>query len=240
MRLCGIEINCLSFENLLGTISQSSIVVTVNAEAIVRSQKDERLRSIINNNTTTIDGQIPLWLFKRVYPGVEIEKISGSDLIYTLPEYASLNGLKVYLLGGQSKSNSEAVVKLKSKYSGLEITGFSPPYSPYPFTEEINSSILDSIKEFSPDILFVGFGMGKQEFWAQDNFDYLSKIGVKLIIGCGGSFEFASGRIKRAPVIFQNMGLEGLWRLVHEFKWFRIRRILLSSKIFYYYVKHHG
>lgn len=240
MKLCGIEINCLRFKELIGHLYKPTIVITVNAEAIVRSQHDERLRTIINSHTTTIDGQVPLWLFKRVYSDVEIEKISGSDLIYSLPEYASLNGLKVFLLGGQGESNSEAMVQLKNKYPGLEIAGYSPPYAPYPFTEEINQSILGSINKFSPDILFVGFGMGKQEFWAQDNFDYLSKIGVKLIIGCGGSFEFASGRIKRAPIIFQNMGLEGFWRLAHEFKWFRIRRILLSCKIFYYYVKHHG
>lgn len=235
MNLCGININCHQFEELLKFSGEPKLVVTVNSEAIVRSQSDSRLKNIINNNTSTIDGQIPLWLYRHKYKNIEINKISGSELIYSLPEYAEKENLKVFLLGGHEDSNKGAVIELKKRYPNLEIDGFSPLFSPYPFPDSINICIIDKITQFKPDFLFVGFGMGKQEFWEEDNYSTLKDIGVKMVIGCGGSFDFASGTIKRAPVYIQNIGLEGIWRLLQEFKWFRLKRLLLSTKIFYYY-----
>lgn len=237
MQLCGIEINCHNFQELITSIGNHELLVTVNAEAIVRAQKDLKLRNIINNSLTTIDGQIPLWLYNLKYGYQTAEKISGSELIYTLPDYANEHNLKVFLLGGKEESNYKSVQNLKLKYPKLLIKGYSPIYSPYPFPTEINDQIFHELKQFKPDFLFVGFGMGKQEFWAFDNLKSLRDLNIKLVIGCGGSFEFASGNIKRAPKIVQNIGMEGIWRLFKEFKWFRFKRLLLSSKIFYYYLK---
>lgn len=235
MNLCGLNINCHSVDELLYFDNSTRLVITVNAEAVVRSQTNERLRNIINSNLATIDGQIPLWMYRHSYPNVSISKISGSELIFTLPEYAAANNLKIFLLGGADDSNKGAIERLRALYPTLEIEGYSPPYAPYPFTHEVNSNILNHIEKMRPDILFVGFGMGKQEYWEEDNKDDLNRLGVKLIVGCGGSFEFASGKIKRAPIFIQRCGMEGLWRLMKEFKWFRIKRLILSSKILYYY-----
>lgn len=89
MKFCGIDINCHNLDDILTSRNNPTILVTVNAEAIVRANTDARLKRIIDNNKSSIDGQIPLWLFKMKYPGVLINKISGSDLIYSVSEYAS-------------------------------------------------------------------------------------------------------------------------------------------------------
>lgn len=235
MNLCGVKISCHSYDDLLINTHYPKLVVTVNAEAIVRSQSDSRLKTIINNNTATIDGQIPLWLYRHKYKNIFVEKVSGSELIYFLPKYAEKNNLRVFLLGGKEESNHGAVYKLQQRFPSLKIEGYSPPYSPYPFSKDLNEQIIYKIRNFKPDIIFVGFGMGKQEYWEEDNYNELKEIGVKMMIGCGGSFEFASGKIKRAPKFIQQCGLEGVWRLLKEFKWFRLKRLLLSTKIFYYY-----
>lgn len=235
MKLCGIEINCYCLDDILRKSEDCKILVTVNAEAIVRAQTDKKLLHIINSNYASIDGQIPLWLYKLKYKGVEICKLSGSDLIYDISEWAEKNHKRVFLLGGKEKSNGKSVSKLKEKYPSLLISGYSPQYAPYPFIPTHNQDILKHIEQFSPDIIFVGFGMGKQEYWSYDNLSYLNTLGVKLLIGSGGTFEFTSGQIKRAPKFIQECGFEGIWRLLHELKWFRVKRLLLSFKIFYYY-----
>lgn len=242
MNFCGLSISCLAHEKVVETLencSSTSILVTVNAEAVVRSQTDERLRRIINTNLASIDGQIPLWMFKTIQGHPRITKISGSDLIYSIPEYAESKSLRIFLLGGNEKSNLGAVQNLKKEFPKLKITGFSPEYHPYPFPDKISQEIRERLLAFCPDIIFAGFGMGKQEYWADDNSEFLNELGTKLVIGCGGSFDFASGKIKRAPLLIQQIGLEGLWRLVNEFKWFRFKRLLLSTRIFYYYFKYH-
>lgn len=233
MNFCGINISCFSHDSLLQFSSDPQILVTVNAEAIVRAQKDLRLKRIINENIASIDGQIPLWLFKKKYPDFPIEKISGADLIYTIPKFAEINNLKIFFLGGDEASNRGAVMNLKSKFLKLRIDGFSFPFCPYPFPDKINTEIECRLRTFKPDIIFVGLGMGKQEYWEEDNKSLFKEIGTKLVIGCGGSLDFASGKIKRAPQFIQKIGLESFWRLFIEFKWFRIKRIFLSCKIFF-------
>lgn len=53
-----------------------------------------------------------------------------------------------------------------------------------------------------------------------------------MVVGCGGTFDFVSGRIKRAPRVIQKVGLEGIWRLLSEPKLFRLKRVLVSLKFF--------
>ena len=239
MKFCGMKINCHHIDDLLIETGNCKILVTVNAEAVVRAQKDAKLLNIINSNYASIDGQIPLWLYKLIYRDVDVNKLSGSDLIYDIAEWAEKNRKRVFLLGGKKDSNQVSVLKLKQKYPSLLISGYSPEYAPYPFPQEHDKEILKQISSFVPDVIFVGFGMGKQEYWAEDNRIYLNNIGVSLVVGCGGTFEFVSGKIRRAPLSIQKCGLEGFWRLFNEMKWFRVKRLLLSFKIFPIYFSYH-
>lgn len=237
MKLCGIQVSCRQLDDLLAYSSHCKILVTANSEAFVRAQNEPALKKIMDENYVSIDGQIPLWLFSMKYPGVPIKKISGSDLIYVLAEWAQHHQKRIFLLGGKQESNSQSVAKLKDLYPGLNVDGFSPKYEPYPFSKECEFQIWTKVSEFRPNIIFVGFGMGKQEFWEEAHKQQCTDLGVELMVGCGGTFEFVSGMIKRAPVLIQKCGLEGIWRLINEFKWFRVKRLLLSFKIFYYFFK---
>jgi N-acetylglucosaminyldiphosphoundecaprenol N-acetyl-beta-D-mannosaminyltransferase len=88
-----------------------------------------------------------------------------------------------------------------------------------------NNELVQRINEAQPDILFVAFGAPKQEKWIYENIKKMPS--VKLAIGVGGSFDFISGKIKRAPLIFQKLGLEWLWRLILEPC--RIKRIYTAT-----------
>jgi N-acetylglucosaminyldiphosphoundecaprenol N-acetyl-beta-D-mannosaminyltransferase len=209
------------------------IIIPTNAEVIVKANENEKLKDIINKNFSTFDGQVPYALAKLQNKGIEFEKISGSDLIYDFCQMAKDKNYKVFLLGGYEDSNKITVKKLQEKYN-IEIKGYSPAYEAYPFSKTNNDTILNKIESFKPDILFVGFGAPKQEFWIDDNKQILEDIGVKWAIGSGGSFEFVAGKIKRAPKIVQKIGLEGIWRFLLEPKWFRFKRLLISLKIFKY------
>ncbi len=89
---------------------------------------------------------------------------------------------------------------------------------------QVNKScnhLIQRINKVQPDMLFVAFGAPKQEEWIYTNLKKLPS--VKLAIGVGGSFDFISGKAKRAPLIFQRLGFEWLWRLILEPR--RIKRI---------------
>lgn len=95
-----------------------------------------------------------------------------------------------------------------------------------------NNSTIQQINQSKPDILFVAFGMGKQEKWIYEN---LSKMpSVKITMGVGGSFDFISGKIKRAPLFLRQLGLEWIYRLIQEPQ--RFGRIFNATVKFAYLV----
>ena len=76
----------------------------------------------------------------------------------------------------------------------------------------------------------IGLGIEKQEQVALD----LKLAGINRqfnVIGIGGSFDFISGRVKRAPEWISYLGLEMIWRLFVDFSVERLKRIFVSLKI---------
>jgi N-acetylglucosaminyldiphosphoundecaprenol N-acetyl-beta-D-mannosaminyltransferase len=153
------------------------------------------------------------------------EKLSGSDTVYDFCKLAQKNNYKIFFLGGKEDSNKLAVQKIKERYN-IQIEGYSPDFENYPFSERFNSLCMEKIMLFKPDILFVGFGAPKQEYWIDDHILRLSELGVKYAVGSGGTFEFVAGTIKRAPAFIQKIGLEGLYRFFQEPNKMRLKRLV--------------
>lgn len=81
------------------------------------------------------------------------------------------------------------------------------------------------------DFLLVGYGHPYQEKWIERNFE---KINVGIFVGVGGTFDFLTGNIKRAPRFLQKLGLEWLFRLFIQPK--RIKRIFKAVVHFSYLI----
>ena len=163
-----------------------------------------------------------------------IFKISGSSLVFTFAEYCKVFNKKIFLLGSSKQTNFLAVEKLIKKY-GISVEGYSPEFESLPFSKDNNDNILKRISTSKPDVLFVGFGCGKQEFWINENRSTLIDSGIKFAVGCGGSFDFVAGKTKRAPKIFQVLCLEGLYRFIKQPRFFRFKRLLTSLLVVRYF-----
>lgn len=234
IKFANLTFKGLNRKSLLTEDSENlKIITTVNAEFIVRANEDEKFRKIIDNSYATFDGQVPYLLAKMKIRDVAFEKISGSDFAYDICEYAKKNDKKVFFLGGKEKSNNRAVNTIKKRYD-IDVAGYSPMYKPFPFPAKHDQDIIDKIRDFKPHFLLVGFGALKQEYWIDQHKEELKKIGVKIAIGTGGTFEFICEDIKRAPKIYQKLGLEGVFRFFQEPNLLRIKRLLISLKIFLY------
>jgi N-acetylglucosaminyldiphosphoundecaprenol N-acetyl-beta-D-mannosaminyltransferase len=120
----------------------------------------------------------------------------------------------MFLLGGEAGAAEQAKECLESSFPGAVICGaYSPPPSDYPFPEEIQSDIRERILEAKPHILFVAFGCPKQDVWIRE---HTESLGVIISVGIGGSFNFITGRVPRAPRLLQQCGLEWAFRLFRE------------------------
>ena len=81
-----------------------------------------------------------------------------------------------------------------------------------------------------PDVVFCNFGAPYQEkFIAKLK---KSDVNIKLAVGVGGSFDFISGNIARAPKWLRVLGLEWLWRLFQQpHRWRRIFKAVIIFPI---------
>lgn len=195
-------------------------VVTLNAEILYKAQDDARLLDIINRAAlVTPDGSGIVMAVNKLC-GREIERVTGIDLMLELCRQSAACGWRVYLLGAKPGVAAAAAKKLEEDF-GTHVCGWHDGY----FSESEQAWIVGEINEKKPDILFVAMGAPRQDFWIDENRE---RLRVPLVMGVGGCYDVISGSVKRAPAVFQRLGVEWLWRLICE-PW-RIRRMTALPK----------
>jgi N-acetylglucosaminyldiphosphoundecaprenol N-acetyl-beta-D-mannosaminyltransferase len=207
-------------------------VVRSDPFLIVAANRDPKLAAIVNTNWATLDGQWPYVLAKWRSQRRDLEKISGSDFVYELCALASSRDYRVFLLGAEATVNRAACSRLHREF-GITVDGYSPPVMNYPFPEPADAEILHRLEDLRPDILVIAFGAPKQEFWADAHLAQLRNLGVRWVIGAGGTLDFIAGTVRRAPVLLQRAGMEWLWRLALQPK-LRFRRLLRAVQFIQY------
>ena len=188
--------------------SRRTHVVTADASMVVLARQDPDLREIVNNaELVTPDGSGILWASRLLGKPVR-ERVSGVDLVDQLCRLSSEPGsaYRIYFLGAAPGVAEKAAENLRLRYPGARIVGTRDGY--FPADEE--PAVAEGVREASPNIVLVAFGIPKQEKFIQR---HKNGIGASIYIGVGGSFDVYSGLVSRAPVWMQNAGLEWVYRL---------------------------
>jgi len=194
-------------ERMLLARERSHMIVTVNSVSLLKSRKDKTLLEIYRRaDLVTADGVGIVWASR--FLGLPLKgRVTGIDLAQSLLKRASVNGYRVFLLGGRKGVAERAARRLEKRFSGLDIVGTHHGY----FDEA--AGLLAAIKEAHPQILLVGMGAPKQERWM---LKHVKELSVPLMIGVGGAFDLFAGDCRRAPLRWQQLGFEWLYRLLHE------------------------
>lgn len=184
--------------------------VVVNVAKLVHMQNNETLRqSVINCDIINADGQGVVWASKVL--GKELpERVAGIDLMQNLVQLAHQKKYTIYFFGATEDVIQNVVNKYSKEYSPNIIAGYRNGY----FKKEEETKIAENIAKAKPNILFVAMGSPKKENFLYDNKDILSNI--NFIMGVGGSFDVVAGKVKRAPVWVQKIGMEWFYRMAQE------------------------
>lgn len=225
-KVLGCKINIGNFKETFNIIKKlfeeetASQIVTINPEMINLAQKDSDFAKILDEAECVIPDGIGVTLALKLQ-GIAQERIPGVEFSEKCIEYCAKNDFDVALIGSTEEVIQKAKENLIKKYPKLNIT-----YTHNGFFEN-DEEILQSLKTLQPRLLLVGMGSPMQE-----KLIYYYKKDLKsiIMIGVGGSLDIYSGIIKRAPVIFQKMGLEWLYRLSKEPK--RFTRIFPAIPLF--------
>jgi N-acetylglucosaminyldiphosphoundecaprenol N-acetyl-beta-D-mannosaminyltransferase len=209
-----------------------ALACSLHVDLCMKVQRDPELRDIYRAaDLVLVDGTPMMWAAR--FLGTPLpERVSGSEFVPAFCRVAAREGYRVFLLGAAPGVAAAAKRWLERYSPGLTIVGtYSPPVG-FERDARENAHIVHLVREARPDVLFAAFGPSKQEKWLSR---FQQELGVPVSMGVGSTFDYLGGRLKRAPVWLQRMGLEWSYRLMQEPRrlW---RRYLLEDPPFVYHV----
>lgn len=225
------ELSLLTSRRELSSLPDGKLLInTINAHSYNTALKDSLFAEALTKGDALIpDGASVVmacrWLKAKSQP---VERIAGWDLFVHEMDRLNRKGGTCFFMG-----SSEKVLELIRKraavdYPNIKVETYSPPYKPE-FSEEDNKGIIEAINKANPDLLWIGMTAPKQEKWT---YTHWKELDIHCHVGnIGAVFDFFAGTVERAPLWWQEHGLEWLYRLLKEPKrmW---RRYIIGNTLF--------
>jgi len=224
----GVEVEALTYPEFFSYVdrwisdksSRSHHIAIINAYCATEAMQNKRVADIYNKADLIGPDGMPFvywlkWMLKR-----PCDQFDASSIIMNLAKKSEETGYSFYLYGGHPDVLNKMKDKLETLYPHINIVGYmSPPFRP--LTSEEDNAICAEINLLKPDIICVGLGTPKQDYFIDQ---HIYKIKGAVFVPCGAVFDFFGGRVKRAPKMVSNLGFEWLFRLFSkDFKrlWYR-------------------
>ena len=238
---------CLKSLDILGSKAELAslpegklLINTVNAHSFNTAKKDQLFADALTNGDVLIPDGVSIvkackWIKAKSQPK---ERIAGWDLFAFEMDKLERESeelrtkseeSKIVMFMGSSQKVLDLIVKRAAEvYPHLKVVTYSPPYKPE-FSDEDNKAIIDAINAANPDLLWIGMTAPKQEKWT---YSHWNELNIHCHVGTiGAVFDFFAGTVERAPIWWQEHGLEWLYRLIKEPKrmW---RRYIIGNTLF--------
>lgn len=212
--------------------ARSHHVACLNAFCAALALEDSRLASIYNRADIAGPDGMPFVHWIRTFISPACDRFYGPDVVLRLTTRASERGYTFYLYGGAPETLEGMARYLESRFPYLRIVGKrSPPFRP--LTAEEDREICDEINRLRPDIVYVGLGTPKQDYWIDD---HIEKVRGAVLVACGAAFDFFGGRVRMAPRFIQRSGFEWLYRLLgRDFKRLWRRYTIYNVKFLWHF-----
>lgn len=204
----------------------SGTLIAINAEKVLSAEADAAVYQLINAaEYKYADGISVIRSIRKKYPQARVSRIAGADLWEALMERAGREGTPVFLVGGQPGILAQTVEKLRKQWR-VNIVGSQDGF----FAPGEREALFTRIEASGARLVTVAMGSPRQEILMQD-----CKVVYPgaLYMGVGGTYDVFTGLVKRAPRVWQKMGLEWLYRLILQPS--RLRRQLRLLKYLNYH-----
>lgn len=203
-------------ENAIET-KTSCFISTPNLNFTILAQHNAPFYdAVLNSDLVVADGMPIIWVAK--FLGLPIkERIAGSDLFDLLSKKPRAQKIRVFFFGGEQGVAALAAEQLNKISVGMEACGFIDPG--FVSVEQMTTeTIRQQINQAKPDFLVVALGAQKGQQWIMQNKAYLN---APVISHLGAVINFVAGKVERAPVLWQKLGLEWVWRIKQEPKLYK-------------------
>jgi len=192
-------------------VGQSRYVCVATVNNLIEAHDDAQYREIMRRADLVTPDGMPLVWGLRLLGIPSATRVYGPDLTPIICERAAELGIPVGFYGGEPEVLDALTTSLERRYLRLEVSfSHSPPFRPLDHEEE--EAMVRAINQSGARILFVGLGAPRQERWIAEQKGKVNAV----MLGVGAAFDFLAGRKRQAPKVVQHLGLEWLFRLIHE------------------------
>ena len=188
---------------------KSGTLVAINAEKMLAIEDNAEVKSLIEAaEFKYADGISVVRSIRKKFPQAQVSRVAGADLGEALMARAGQDGTPVFLIGGKPDVLAQTEQKLRAQWN-VNIVGSQDGY----FKPEDRQTLFERIRDSGAKIVTVAMGSPRQEILMRDcRLVYPNA----LYMGVGGTYDVFTGHVKRAPKVWQNLGLEWLYRLLSQ------------------------
>ncbi|ARJ51187.1 N-acetylglucosaminyldiphosphoundecaprenol N-acetyl-beta-D-mannosaminyltransferase TarA [Staphylococcus lutrae] len=197
-------------------------IVTANPEIVHYASEDPLYLQTLKHADYIVPDGTGIVKASRILGQPLKERVPGIELMETCLNIADISNKKVFLLGATSPVVEKAARRIQRQYPNIALQ------THHGFIDVTDQSVIEQIRQFNPDFIFVGMGYPKQEQWIQNNRHHFDHT---LMMGVGGSIDVYSGDVKRAPYVWRAMNLEWVYRALTDLK--RIHRLKRIPKFMF-------
>lgn len=221
VKILGYGVDSFTFDEAVEyAYSHHGQIVTINPEMISEARKNKDFSEIVEHANLVVPDGIGVEIGLKIL-GHKVRRIPGIELGRALIVKFSDENKTVAFVGAKPEVVESAVKMLRTDIQNLNVVYFHDGY----FKDA--NIIMDSLYQAKPDLVLVALGSPKQEFFIAE---MKTRLPNSTFIGLGGSFDVWAGHVERAPEIYQNLGLEWLYRTIKEPK--RFKRIFPTLPLF--------
>jgi N-acetylglucosaminyldiphosphoundecaprenol N-acetyl-beta-D-mannosaminyltransferase len=194
---------------------QKWIIANHNLHSVYLFHRHAKMREFYSRvHWTYLDG-MPLVALGRLY-GYTLhreQRVTNADWTGPLMKLAADRGWRVFNVGSPKHVAEEGAAKLRMRYPALKLE-VSDGYFDARRGSAENEALVQRINAYRPDLLMVGMGMPRQEFWTQENY---ARLDAHVILSSNGAaLDYVAGAVPTPPRWAGRIGLEWVFRLVNE------------------------
>lgn len=232
--ICGIPVDSCRTERILQEMDQNARITRkpqwisiTGTEAMYYATRQKEHLDYIRRARFSLCDSIGVVLAGKL-KGQNILRVPGPVFMLKCCEFGVERRWRHFFYGGKPGVAQTLSESLAKRIPGMITAGmYSPPF--HALTKKEDTRIVHVINAAQPDIVWVGLGLPKQEHWIAQHMDVIQS---PWMIGIGAAFDFHAGTAKWAPPPIRRLGLEWMYRLVHEPRMFK-RNIRCLAFMFY-------
>ena len=235
IKILNSNILSLTQTDLLNQL-QRGVLITPNLDHLVKLQHDREFYEVYRQAEWVVCDSKILYLLSKLLKHPLPEAIPGSSFFTAFYMFHKDDpDCRIFLLGAKEGIAQKAMESINEKVGRKIVVGAHSPSFGFEKNEKECRELVDIVNRSGANVLLVGVGAPKQEKWIMKYRHQMPD--VDLLMALGATIDFEAGTLKRAPRLWQKLGMEWLYRCLKEPRRLFKRYFVDDMQFFYYFAQ---